>query len=391
MAGRGEQESVGERDVRRDTTRTMIPRHQAIGPSRRRETVSPSLLLLATFFLQGCAVHYVIQSGWYEGMLLAGRQPIARVIERGSLPADRAEKLALVPRIKDWGHGVGLARTRNYETINLGWNRTVWNFSACQPLSFEPRTWWFPIVGRVPYLGFFRERDAERYTRRYASRGDDVWVRSVDAWSTLGWFRDPVLPAMLAWEESRIAETVLHELAHATLWAPGNVDFNETFASVTGEVAAVGWMKHAHGGDSEPVRALVQAQTDLQTWLAIVRGLFKELDTLYRRTDLDDEAKLYTKKELIASLPDRVTASPIHDQDRYLNAARASDWNNARLYQHRTYDNRRDLFDRILHQEDGDIKAFIEHIRRVTHRRDDPWAALAEEVEALPSKHVKNL
>ena len=86
-------------------------------------------------------------------------------------------------------------------------------------------------MGRVPYLGFFRRKDAEPWIRRLENQGYETYIRTAGAYSTLGWFEDPVLPGMLKWSDYRLADTVLHELAHATVWIKGSVKFNESFAS----------------------------------------------------------------------------------------------------------------------------------------------------------------
>ena len=347
-------------------------------------------LITALAVLPGCMVRYVVKSARFEAALLAGRRPISKVLLSGSLPPDSTAKLALIPQIKLWGERNGLSRSHNYETINVRWQRTVYNFSACEPLSFTPRTWGFPIVGRVPYLGFFQEAEVQRYVRRYTRRGDDTWVRPVGAWSTLGWFRDPVLPAMLEWEEADLAEVLLHELAHASLWVRGNVDFNETFASVTGEVASDRWMVERYGVESAAVARMRQARNDDRIFHGIVHSLFKELDSTYRSAEGNDDDRLRAKNELFADLPDRVVQSGIIDQERYQDLARSDSWNNARLWQYRTYDADPGAFLTILDQENGDIASFILRLQKIIRRPGDPWMNLSSAARIEKTGNVKD-
>ena len=340
--------------------------------------IRPWASLLALLVIPACKVAYVSRSAWFQLELLAKREPIDRVLAQGRLGEEQARKLALVPDMKAFGERQGLSSSRNYETISARWDRSLYNFSACDPLSLEPVEWWFPVVGRMPYLGFFNQRDVLRYERRYRDRGYDVWVRDVAAYSTLGWFRDPVLPAMLDWEEFRLAEVVLHELAHATLWVPGSVSFNETFANVVGEQAATRWMTERYGQGSAEVLAMDRTREDWVRWRALLEGLYKNLDTAYNNQNTHPEDKLKRKHALFAALERSVLEAEFHQVERYALAAREGPWNNARIAQYRTYNQGREAFDSLLERHEGDLPAFMADIAKITEKRRDPWIALEQ-------------
>jgi ABC-type dipeptide/oligopeptide/nickel transport system ATPase component len=128
--------------------------------SRRWSLLAVSTVLAVGACLPGCTTGYVVRAGWYQAEMLAAREPIDEVLERGELSAGQEQRLRLVPSLKRYGQGIGLAATDNYDSLAVGWDRTVWNVSAAQALSFENETWWFPVVGRVPYLGYFVEDEA---------------------------------------------------------------------------------------------------------------------------------------------------------------------------------------------------------------------------------------
>ena len=334
--------------------------------------VLPTLLLF-----QGC---YVISSGWYQAELLLSREPVANVRASGTLDNQALERLDLIAKAKTWGGGIGLAATDNYETVALGWERTIWNLTASDPLSFTPRTWWFPIVGRVPYLGFFREEDAQQRADGLARRGDDIYLRTAGAYSTLGWFRDPILPGMLEWPEARLVETVLHEMVHATVWVPGSVEFNESLANFVGEIAALRYLVESHGPHSAIVLETLHNREDWQSWRDLQHTLVDDLLAIYGNPTLAPEEKAAAKAHILGKFPGGVEQAPFHRPDPYLEAARTGVWNNARLLQFTFYNSDADLFAALLEQVDGDLLSFLNRVSEITdqaERRTPPAEALA--------------
>src|SRR5690606_3806447 len=109
-----------------------------------------------------------------------------------------------------------------------------WTVSASDPWRLQPYEWSFPIVGRVPYLGFFKEEEAREKEQELIQKGLDTYLRGVSAYSTLGWFEDPLLSSMLNYEDHVLAETLIHELVHTTIWIKNSTDFNERLASYLG-------------------------------------------------------------------------------------------------------------------------------------------------------------
>jgi predicted aminopeptidase len=356
-------------------------------PSRN---LHPGTLTLLGLLLgsAGCRAAYVGRAAWHQAGLMAKREPIDRVIERGDLDPQRAAKLALIPEIKAYGETLGLGPSRNYETISARWQRSIYNLSACEPLSLEPVGWWFPVVGEVPYLGFFRQQDVARWESRYRERGYDVHVRDVAAYSTLGWFRDPVLPAMLDWQEYRLAEVVLHELTHATLWVPGSVSFNETLANVVGEEAATRWMLHRYGAESREIEAMQLTREDHATWRGLLEELYQDLDALYKNENMLDEDKLAAKGDTFEGIEQRVLSAGFHQPGPYAKEAREGAWSNARVAQYRTYNHSREAFDLLLDQRDGDLRALVDDVRKITEEGKDPWSAI-EEATAAAGEETK--
>ncbi len=324
-------------------------------------------------------VGYLARAGWGQAGLLWSRVSLDRVLQDEALSRDQRGRIHLVRDVKSWGGDrAGLQHThRNYETLAAGWDHTIWNVSACEELSFEPTSTWFPIVGRVPYLGYFNEDQADRYVRRMTRRGLDVHKRTAGAYSTLGWFKDPILPGMLRWPEDRLIETVLHELAHTTLWLPGSVKFNESFASFFGEAAMLQYLADRYGAHSERVSAAEHRLEDERLFRVLMHQVAGELEALYS-ADLPDSIKRERKAELLDELPTRAGELPFADDEWLASRIRPGDWNNARLVQFRVYNDAREGFAALLAEEDGDLGAFLARIEALVSRSADPATAIRE-------------
>lgn len=333
--------------------------------------------LLGMSLTPGCRVGYLVRSGYFQAELLLSREPVDEVRASGALTDEALTRLDLIADVKSWGREIGLSATDNYETVAVEWQRQIWNVSACEPLSFTPQTWWFPVVGTMPYLGYFRREDAEARAETLRADELDVYVRTAGAYSTLGWFKDPILPQMLTWDDFNLADTVLHELAHATLWVPGSVKFNESFANFVGEVAALRYLQERRGSHAPELAQAVSRMEDLRVYRALQHALYQELRELYADPTLSDADKLKRKQEILTvEWPARVAAAPFNDPTKFVEAATKGVWNNARLMQFKTYNTHEDVFTALLAQEDGDILRFIHRVGELTRRQRDPAAAL---------------
>lgn len=335
------------------------------------------LVLLAGLSFLHPRVRYIATAARYQGELLWGRVPTEQAIADGDFTDAQILTLRKVPAIKAHALSMGLADTGHYSTITPTWNHTVWNVSACEPLSFTPRKWWFPIVGTVPYLGFFEEEKARAWEAELDAEGMDTYVRTAGAWSTLGWFEDPLLPDMANWTEARLSNTLHHELTHATVWVPGTVAFNESLASFVGDEGGLAYLIETYGADSVEVAEERVRREDRATYIALMKGVYDELDALYSDTVLPDEDKLARKAAILESIPDRARRAPFSDPERWATHLGSSPWNNARLVQFRVYNRSHEWFRVVLDQEQGDWGRFLSRVEALGDG-GDPYRALAE-------------
>lgn len=198
------------------------------------------LAVLAT--LAACASpSYLLRAGWSEARLLLRRQPIAELLARPDLDPGLRERLELTLAVREFAAGtLGLRVGKSYSTFaEVDDDATIWVVSAAHRDRLEPYVWRYPLVGRLPYRGFFARADADALAARLTADDLDVDVRSALAFSTLGWFADPLLSNVADEPPVEVATTVLHELFHATLYLPGQAAFNESAATFAGQRGAI--------------------------------------------------------------------------------------------------------------------------------------------------------
>lgn len=216
-------------------------------PARRlrKWLVAPSLLL-AVLAMSGCqTLSYYGQAikGQYE--IVAHEDRIEKLLADPQTPAPLKVKLQLVQSLRSFAKkDLKLPVDGHYQKyVDVHRPFVVWNVEAAPEFSLEPKTWWYPLVGSLDYRGYFAEASARHYAARLQQKGYDVYVGGVEAYSTLGWFKDPVLNTFISNPESDLAETIFHELGHQRVFASGDTDFNEAFATTVGQEGARRWLK----------------------------------------------------------------------------------------------------------------------------------------------------
>ena len=338
--------------------------------------------LCASLLLPGCA--YIARQARGQFELMAGRVPIDKALETTDFTEEEAAKLRLVPAIKAFGEErVGLSPTKNYDTINPTFDDVIWNVSGCSPHRFESHVYRYPVVGALPYIGFFDREDAEAEQARLEELGWEVYIRRAGAYSTLGWFRDPLWRSMLRWDREQLSNTVLHELAHATVWIKGDGGFNESWASFVGDEAARQYLRERQDVDPDSWQRLLDREHDGDQYRAFMHALVTRLQGLYG-AGLPREAILARKARIFeeARREYRQLDWRLKGYARSLDADRPLD--NARLVQFRVYNTKKEVFVAALVRFGGDLASFVEasrslpKLRKAQGRDFDAYAATAE-------------
>src|SRR5947207_9828675 len=193
-------------------------------------------LAVMLYLLLSPTGRYLVRAAWEEGRILAGRRPIADMVQDSTTPAIMRNKLVVVLAGRAFASdSIGLRARQSFTTFSrLPHDTLVLVLSAAYRDRLEAFTWWFPVVGRVPYKGFFDFGAARTTARKLDHDGFDVYLRPSPAFSTLGWFNDPLVSTSLNADSLDLANTVIHELTHNTFYASGHAVFNESFANFVG-------------------------------------------------------------------------------------------------------------------------------------------------------------
>jgi predicted aminopeptidase len=345
-----------------------------------RTSVRALLLLVAAASLAACSPAYVLRAAWEEARILNRRQPIARIVANPATDWETRDKLLLVLQARQFAaDSLGLAAGNSYTLFShVDSDTLIMVLSAAYPDRLQPYTWWFPIVGRVPYKGFFDPRDAERAASRLEAEGYDTFVRPAAAFSTLGWFNDPLLSTLLRYDRISLANTVIHEIFHNTFWAPGQVAFNESLANFVGARGAIEFFCGRDGATADSCRTAAAMWEDDLRFGAFMQGLVEELEALYEREDLTSAEKV-AARELVFTDAQRRFAAQVRPQlqvNQYASFTR-DPLNNATLISRRIYFRRLDIFEAVYREHGGDFRAALAAIiAAAASDRADPFGAV---------------
>ena len=239
-------------------------------------------LFAAIWLAGGCATfQYYTQATTGQLEVLRTSRPVESVIAHPDTEEALRDRLLLADRIIDFARlELGLDAGNSYRRYAaLGRPFIVWNVFAAPPLSLDARRWCYPFVGCVPYRGYFDRTTALKAEARLARQGYETYVAGVPAYSTLGWFDDPLLSTFIDWPEPRLAELLLHEIAHQRVWVRDDAAFNESFATFAGETGARLWFRKT-GREVEFDRH-VESRRGWQRLRALLLATRVELESVY--------------------------------------------------------------------------------------------------------------
>jgi predicted aminopeptidase len=343
----------------------------------RKRWLLAGVLLIAgiAFAPTGC---YLSRGAWEEAKILARRKPIAEIVRDDRLDPVTQRKLQIVLEARQYAvDSIRLRAKESFTTYSpLDRDTLVLVLSAAYRDKLEPYTWWFPIVGRVPYKGYFDFKAAKRAADELYNDGYDVSLRPSDAFSTLGWFNDPLLSTSLRRDSLDLVNTVIHELTHNTFYAPSSVAFNESFASFVGARGAAAFFR-AHGQPmaAQRVDAGWEDEKILGSFWA---ALTHTLDSAYKAHPNDRAARLAVR-DVVYQRARIVLVSEIAPRLATVSSRYAErvPLDNASLLARRVYARNLDLFDAVYARQGGNLRHAIGRIIALAKSDPkDPYGAL---------------
>lgn len=334
---------------------------------RRTWTACLVLLAIALLTLGGCTTaSYYAQSIGGHIDLMAKRQDVGTLVEDDTTPPNLKRKLERAEAIRAFAvDELALPDNGSYRSyVDVGRPYVTWNVVATPALSLEPRTWCFPVVGCVAYRGYFEEADARDYGDALAAEDMDVAVVGARAYSTLGWFDDPILNTILFDAEYRFAGTLFHELAHERLFVAGDSSFNESYAVAVEREGVRRWL--AQNAGPRMHKAYDRERARREEFLALASSTRDKLEALYA-SSMHDADKLREKARLFQELRDKYarlksTWNGYAGYDRWFE----KDLNNAKLALLATYNVYVPAFERLLAAHKGDMSQFHEAVEALS-------------------------
>ncbi|MBK7183758.1 MAG: aminopeptidase [Bacteroidetes bacterium] len=264
---------------------------------------------------------YGISQGKGQLAIVINAKPIDELLQQENCSDSVKQKLILIQEIKQFAiDSLGINPSENYSSYYDQTNQQkLLTISACEPFSFKAKEWTFPFLGTVSYKGFFNAEKAKKEILKLKQHNFDVDVYTPSGWSTLGWFNDPVLSGMLKRNDGQLANLIIHELTHGTLYVKDNVTFNENLSNFIGDKGAQQFLIYKYGKTSKQYATYFQNKNDEAIYNEYILKSKSRLDSLYKTMNdqQDDLIKKKLKKELILEIVLGVNRLPLAKRKGY--------------------------------------------------------------------------
>jgi len=363
-----------------------------------RQTIAGRMgMIFVLPLLGGCGVDYAYifpQIAGQAGILLHSI-PLSEAVRSSNLSDEERAKLVLIRDVRNYaGREMSLVTADTYTLFyDGGEGALAYNISASHRHEFRPKKWEFPIIGVIPYLGFFDKAAAVRKFDELQAQGYDVFMYEVDAYSTLAYFPNPVYSPMLRRSDLSLIDTVIHELLHGTVWHAGDTTFNESLATFVGRTGAVEFLADHYPDEPEHLGAALEHYEDVDLYNTFIFELYDELEAFYS-SDLTDEEKIARREAVYQAGRERFADvyQPV------MNAPQDYDWivdlpaNNAWMLANRRYNYNTDVFAQVYDATGRDWANTIGVFRSAATAKDPneylaEWLAEYEELTPALPKH----
>ncbi|RLD67689.1 MAG: aminopeptidase [Bacteroidetes bacterium] len=326
-------------------------------------------LLLLILILSNCnLIIYGIQQGAGQMRIVRNAEPIEEILNDSLTSDSLRQKLMLVGKIKRYAEDtLGLNPSKNYNTLYDQKGKDIlWVVVAAQEFKMETYEWKFPFLGKVPYKGYFDHEKAVKEAKKMKEEGYDARIGTVSAWSTLGFFKDPILSEMLNQNEGMIARLIIHELTHSTLYVKGNSQFNENLATFVGTQGAKQYLIDKYGANSKQYRNYLGELSDIEKFSEHVLKGANLLDSLYAGFSSESlEDKQQMKEELITKIVNDIDTVQFYEARDFSKLKNPKNLpNNAFFVGYITYHKDQDEFSKQFNEEfNSNFREYLQYLK----------------------------
>jgi predicted aminopeptidase len=322
------------------------------------------ILVIAATGCESVRYYSHIASGQLD--IINHRQPIKTLIADPQTDPEVKRKLSRILEIREFAEkDLALPVDDNYLSyVDLNRPFVAWNVGAAPEFSLTPKTWFYPIVGHASYRGYFSQNRADAFAEQLKNEGFDVYVGGVTAYSTLGWFADPVFNTIIRGSDDATAALIFHELAHQILYVPDDTTFNESFATTVEQEGLRRWMES--NGNMTGYRMYIERRQRREAFIALITKYRQILEELYRQA-LEQNDMRQRKASVFMSLKNEYgSLKSIWGGYAGYDAWFDDQLNNAKLNSIGAYYDLVPAFYRLLDDQDGNLEAFYEKCRSLT-------------------------
>ncbi len=338
-------------------------------------------LFLSLFpLLTGCGnLLYLSKLGWHQSFITFQSVPVQEVLREKALTDEEAKKIDFIQEIKRYGEKrLGLQETGNY-TKFFGVKRPVlYMITASQKDRLELHSWTFPIIGKVTYKSFFTLEGALKEKRALERKGYDTYLQQAAAYSTLGWLKDPIFATMLTWDEPTLANIILHEMTHATVYFKGETDLNEQLATFIGNQGAIDFLAEKYGPVSKEATLARDYQEDDLLFAKWIEEAHRRLSEFYHQP-IPKEEKLEKRDEIFESIREKFIERQGNFKTDCYRGFERKKLNNAVLMAHRRYLHRLDRFEALYEKLGRDLRKVVEYFKEIKSSGDREALAFFKE------------
>ena len=329
-------------------------------------------LTLISLSLTGCGnLLYLSRLGWHQSSITFHSVPVEEILENQGVNPNAKEKIRFIQDVKRYGEEkLGLTKTKSYSKYFEVKDAVLHVITASERDCLRLYRWDFPIVGKVTYKSFFTKEDVLKEKRFLETKGYDTFIQRAGAYSTLGWLKDPIFSSMLRWDEATLANLILHEMTHSTIYFKGQTDLNEQIATFVGNRGAVEFLTERYGNGSKEMVEAVRCQEDDVAFSRWIDQACQQLSNFYSEKISRDE-KLRGREELFHRLKeDFEQTMASFKTESYRNLAKI-DFNNAVLLAYRRYLHRLEKLQSVYRYQGDDLRRTIGFLKEIQGSREE--------------------